>query len=165
MLAPYCNYSDWGAAVLTVLLYGCEAWTTTQVQDRRVEAFHQRCLRRILRIQWFRRVSNREVLERAGIEPISKFIGNGRLRWFGHLIRMPEDRVPNKLYHWVPSHGKRSRGRPRKTWSSCVLNDYRDATGQSQSLRAITNTAENRNEWRQLTSLRARILGAGHSND
>ena len=153
------------AAVLTVLLYGCEAWTTTQVQDRRVEAFHQRCLRKILRIQWYKRVSNREVLERAGIEPISKFIGNGRLRWFGHLIRMPEDRVPNKLYHWVPDHGKRSRGRPRKTWSSCVLNDYRDATGQSQSLRAITNTAENRNEWRQLTSLRARILGAGHSND
>ena len=93
------------AAVLTVLLYGCEAWTTTQPQDRRVEAFHQRCLRKILRIQWYKRVTNREVLERAGIEPITAFIGNGRLRWFGHVVRMPKDRVPNsnRLYHWVPT--------------------------------------------------------------
>ena len=153
------------AAVLTVLLYGCEAWTTTEAQNSRVEAFHQRCLRRILRIQWYKRVTNREVLERARIEPISKFIGNGRLRWFGHLVRMPEDRVPNRLYHWVPSHGKRSRGRPRKTWPSCVLNDFRDATGNSQSLRAITKLATDRKEWRRLTTLRVRIPEAGHSND
>lgn len=153
------------AAVLTVLLYGCEAWTTTQAQGRRVEAFHQRCLRRILRIQWYKRVTNREVLERAGIEPISAFIGNGRLRWFGHVVRMPEDRVPNRLYNWVPTHGKRSRGRPRTAWPSCVLNDFRDATGRSQSLRAVTNIATDRKEWRRLTSLRVRIPEAGHSND
>ena len=153
------------AAVLTVLLYGCEAWTTTQAQDRRVEAFHQRCLRRILRIQWYKRVTNREVLERSGIEPISAFIGNGRLRWFGHVVRMPEERVPNRLYHWAPIHGKRSRGRPRTAWPSCVLNDFRDATGRSQSLRAITNIATDRKEWRRLTSLRVRIPEAGHSND
>ena len=153
------------AAVLTVLLYGCEAWTTTQVQNRRIEAFHQRCLRKILRIQWFKRVSNKEVLERAGIEPISAFIGNGRLRWFGHVVRMPAARKPRQLYNWVPTHGKRSRGRPRKTWSSCVLDDFRDATGHSKSIRVITNLATDRKEWRRLTALRARIPEAGHSND
>ena len=118
-----------------------------------------------LRIQWYKRLTNREVLERAGIEPISAFVGNGRLRWFGHVVRMPEERVPNRLYHWAPIHGKRSRGRPRTAWPSCVLNDFRDATGRSQSLRAITNIATDRKEWRRLTSLRVRIPEAGHSND
>ena len=36
------------AAVLTILLYGSEVWSTTQAQMKRFEVFHQRCLRRIL---------------------------------------------------------------------------------------------------------------------
>ena len=153
------------AAVLTVLLYGCEAWTTTKALDSRLEAFHQRCLRKILRVPWYKRVSNAEVLERAGIEALTMFIGNSRLRWFGHVTRMPPERIPKKLINWVPTHGKRSRGRPRKTWTSCVLDDYRNATGRSKSIRVLTNLASDRNEWRQLTALRTRIPEAGHSND
>ena len=29
------------AAVLTILTYGCEVWNTTQIQNRRLETFHQ----------------------------------------------------------------------------------------------------------------------------
>ena len=66
------------AAVLTVLLYGCEAWTTTQALERRLKAFHQRCLRKILHVRWNpdKHVSNAEVLERAGIQPLIMFNGN-----------------------------------------------------------------------------------------
>ena len=38
-------------AVLTILLYGCEVWNTTQAQMKGFEVFHQRCLRRILKIR------------------------------------------------------------------------------------------------------------------
>jgi len=41
------------AAVLTILTYGCEIWNTTQVQTRKLESFHQYCLRRILTVRWF----------------------------------------------------------------------------------------------------------------
>lgn len=153
------------AAVLTVLLYGCEAWTTTQAQDRRLEAFHQRCLRKILHIRWDQHVTNAAVLERASSLPLSSFIGGSRLRWFGHVTRMSQDRIPKQLITWVPVHGKRSRGRPRKTWSSCVLDDFRNATGQSKSIRVLNNLASDRNEWRRMTALRVRIPEAGHSND
>ena len=44
------------AAVMTILLYGCEVWNTTKKQMKRFEVFHQRCLRRILTIKWFNRV-------------------------------------------------------------------------------------------------------------
>ena len=78
------------AAVLTILLYGSEVWNTTKKQLHRFEVFHQRCLRRILRIKWLDRVRNTEVLERAKINPVETFIRSNRLRWFGHVTRMPD---------------------------------------------------------------------------
>ena len=53
------------AAVLTVLLYGSKTWTAIKSHIHRVEIFHQRCLRRIMRIKWFSNTINRHMLERA----------------------------------------------------------------------------------------------------
>ena len=38
------------AAVLGVLLYGAETWATKRVSTQKVEAFNNRCLRRIMNI-------------------------------------------------------------------------------------------------------------------
>ena len=81
------------AAVITILLYGAEVWNTTKKQMKRFEVFHQTSLRRILKIKWFFHVSNEEVLRRAGIKSIETFISAARLRWYGHVARMPEERV------------------------------------------------------------------------
>ena len=77
------------AAILTILLYGSEVWNTIQTQMKRFEVFHQRCLRRILKIKWNYFVSNAEVLNRANIAPVDVFIRAARLRWFSHVVRMP----------------------------------------------------------------------------
>ena len=93
------------AAVLTILTYGCEVWNTTQIQNRRLETFHQYCLRRILRVRWFHKVRNEVVLERASISALADMVATKRLRWFGHVSRMPEERLPNYLLDWKPRHG------------------------------------------------------------
>lgn len=79
---------------MTILLYGCEVWNTTKNQMKRFEVFHQRCLRRILTIKWFNRVKNVDVLNRARINSIETFIAAMRLRWYGHVVRMPDERLP-----------------------------------------------------------------------
>ena len=40
------------ACVLSTLLYSSEAWTTYTRQDKKLNSFHLRCLRRILDISW-----------------------------------------------------------------------------------------------------------------
>ena len=115
------------AAVTTILTYGCEVWNTTITQERRLEAFHQYCLRRILKVRFFHRVKNEEILDRASISPLLDIIRNKRLRWFGHVSRMPEERLPSYLLDWVPKHGGRTRGRPRNRLNQTYM---RDAEGR-----------------------------------
>ncbi|XP_068692868.1 uncharacterized protein [Montipora foliosa] len=79
------------AAVTTILTYGGEIWNTTDKQIIRRETLHQYCLRRILRIRWFHRVENEEVLRRATRKPIRDLICNKRMSWFGHVVRMPAE--------------------------------------------------------------------------
>jgi hypothetical protein len=42
-----------------------------------------------------------------------------KLRWFGHVVRMPEERWPAVIHSWIPP-GRRKRGRPRWSWRDGV---------------------------------------------
>jgi hypothetical protein len=44
---------------------------------------------------------------------ILEVIEEKRLRWFGHVRRMPGNRLPLKILEWEPE-GKRRRGRPKE---------------------------------------------------
>jgi len=153
------------AAVLTILCYGCETWNTTVSQMRRLEAFHQRSMRKILKIRWFHKVKNVEVLRRAKVGCLEDHIASMRLRWFGHVARMPEERLPHYLQSWAPEHGKRSQGGQRKTLETVVIADAKRFTGKANiTFSKLQSLATDRSDWRQLvTSKRDINLGAGYS--
>ena len=44
---------------------------------------------------------------------------------------MPSDRLPRYLVDWVPEHGKRNRGRPKKSWLKVVEEDFTHVTGSA----------------------------------
>ena len=56
--------------VKSVLLYACETWRTTKASTHRLQTFLNRCLRRILRIKWFHKVTNEELWRQAGQDPV-----------------------------------------------------------------------------------------------
>jgi len=58
----------YNALVISVLLYGSETWTLTKADERRLEAFHMNCQRRILGIRWFHFVTNASVTSQTGDE-------------------------------------------------------------------------------------------------
>ena len=154
------------AAVISILLYGSEVWNTTKKQMKKFEVFHQRSLRRILKIKWFFHVSNEEVLKRANIRSIETFISAARLRWYGHVVRMPENRLQKFLLNWRPNYGKRSRGRPRKNWNACVLEDVAKFTSeQNINSNGVQTLAADRVQWRYMIRRQRDVSDAGHSND
>jgi hypothetical protein len=52
--------------IWSMLFYGCEAWTITASEQKRLEAMEMWCYRRMVKIMWTGRVTNQEVLRRAG---------------------------------------------------------------------------------------------------
>ena len=154
------------AAVISILLYGSEVWNTTKKQMKRFERFHQRSLRRTLKIKWFFHVSNEEVLKRANIRSIETFISAAILRWYGHVVRMPENRFQKFLLNWLPNYGKRLRGRPRKNWNACVLEDMAKFTSEHNiNSNGVQALAADRVQWRYMIRRQRDVSDAGHSND
>ena len=42
-----------------------------------------------------------------------------QLKWCGHVQRMEEGRLPQKVMNWSPP-GRRKRGRPKVTWAEGI---------------------------------------------
>ena len=101
----------------------CETWSTLAKHLHLLEMFHQRSLRQILNIKWWHRITNIEVLQRAKTTSIETMVRSNRLRWLGHVCRMPDHRIPKQLLFGELAHGTRSRGRPKKRWKDCVKED------------------------------------------
>ena len=131
------------------------AWTLLKADERRLEAFHMNCQRRILGISWFHVVTNASVTSQTGEEDLAIRICRRRLSIFGHVRRLPEatpahsalrlavdartDGKPN-----TRPESKRQRGRPCRTW----VQQIEDDTGLNGN--DAWRIAHDRKSWRAL---------------
>jgi hypothetical protein len=76
-----------------------------------------------------------------------------RLRWFGHVQRMEEKRIPKRVLYM--NLGTRLRGRQRNRWQDEVREDGRRVGGEGWQ-----EKVHNREEWKKLlrTARNRRIL-------
>ena len=80
--------------ILPVVLYGCETWSLTLREERRLRMFENRVLRRIFwpqrdeaRMAW-RKLRNEELNDLYSSPNIVRVIKSRRIRWAGHVARM-----------------------------------------------------------------------------
>ena len=100
------------AIVLSILLYGAEAWTMHRRQVKKRHAFILRHMRSIMRITCMDKVTNKDILERTGLPSMEDLLIRKNLRWTGHLTRMSPDGLPKQILCSQLSSGHRKRGRP-----------------------------------------------------
>ena len=99
--------------ILPIMLCGSECWALSKADARRIDALDQWCLRRILDIRWYHRVSNREVRRMTEQPPLTAIIQKRRLMLFGHLARMDETADARRILTGVhQSDWSRPVGRP-----------------------------------------------------
>ena len=71
-----------------ILLYSSETWTLMTADKKTLMATEMWFLRRMLKIKWTDKVTNEDVLRRAGTGRwIMNTIAKGHTSFFGHIIR------------------------------------------------------------------------------
>ena len=73
------------AMVFPIVLYGCENWAKEKTEDQRIYAFKLWCWRRILRVPWIARRSNKSILKEINTS-LEGLILRLKLHYFGHLF-------------------------------------------------------------------------------
>ena len=109
------------AKVLPVVMYGCERWTINKAECWRIDAFELWCWRRLLRVPWTARRSNRSILKE--ISPEYSLEGQMvklKLQYFGHLMGRTDPL--KKTLILVKTEGGRGRGRQRVRWLDGITN-------------------------------------------
>jgi hypothetical protein len=147
------------ACVLSTLLYGSESWATYARQERRLNSFHLRSLRRLLHISWQDKVPNTEVLQRAGLMSIPSLLMQRRLHWLGHIHRMETDRLPREILYGEQSDGARKAGRPLLRYKDTIK---RDLKAVKIDVNSWEDTAANRVAWRH--QIKTQVMVAEENN-
>ena len=75
------------AMVFTVVIYGCESWTINKAEHQRIDSFELWFWRRLLRVPWTARRSNRSILKEINLEySLEGQMLKLKLQYFGHLM-------------------------------------------------------------------------------
>ena len=82
--------------ILPVVLYGCETWSLTLREERRLRGFENRVPRRVFGLKrdevtgvW-RKLHNEELSDLYSLPNIVRVVKSRRMRWAGHVVHMGE---------------------------------------------------------------------------
>ena len=132
--------------MLSTLLYGSEVWVTYTHQQRRLNTFHLRCLRRILGITWQDHTPNKDVLQRASSQSVFALLSQRRMRWLGHVYRMEDGRIPKDVLYGGFVNGIGPVGRPTLRYIDVCKHGWKASAMDTATREAV---ASDRNKWRQ----------------
>ena len=139
--------------ILPVVLYGCETWSLTLREERKLRVLEKRVLRRIfgprrdeVTGEW-RRLHNEELNDLYYSPNIVRVIKWKRMRWAGHVARMGEERGVYRVLVGKPEG--RPLERPRRRWVDNIRMDLQEVGCGYMDWIGL---AQDKGRWRTLVS-------------
>ena len=147
-LATTVKMRIFGALIGSIFLYNSELWALTKERNQHIDVCQRNLLRKILNIRYPQKISNENLYARTGQTPWSHTIRTRRIRWLGHLLRLPVDSPARKaLDTFLNYKSKHPPGARKTTWVDTVKKDLKllDIT-----LESCFEIAQDRKVWHSL---------------
>ena len=101
--------------VFPVVIYGSESWTRNKAEWQRIDAFELWWWRRLLRVPWTAKRSNKSILQEISLEySFEGLMLKLKLQYFGHLMWKPDSLEKTLILRKL--EGRRRRGWQRMRW-------------------------------------------------
>ena len=156
------------ALVKSNLTYNCATWALAQTELNKLDAFHQKQLRKVLNIFYPTNISNKTLYKKCNEKPLSTHILESRWRLFGHILHRNEANKAMQLYFHCTE--KRFRGRPTTTLPVIINKDLSQIQDNlsfklTDDLKYLRSLAQDRDQWKSLTKQIVEIAEASRSDD
>ena len=135
------------AFIASIFLYNSELWSLNSSMEGMVDAFHRRMLRKMLNVTWPKKMSNEKVHNITKAIPWSKIVANRRLRWFGHLVRLPDGAPAKQALKEAERLCPMPRGRRRTIWLDIMK---KQLLTHGMNFEQAKSYAQDREYWRAL---------------
>jgi hypothetical protein len=116
-------------------MYGAEVLQIPTRKINKILSTEMNVLRRSARKSRTEEIKNKHIKDIMGVKgkpSIIDIIQKKRLQWYGHVKRMPEERIPKLIMEWIPEE-RRKRGCPSKTWMG-VQNSHDNKKYRTRSM-------------------------------
>ena len=160
--------------VKSLLLYNAGTWGTSASDEKSMNSFHRRQLRKVLGIKWPHKIGNKKLYEKTKQEPISKTIVERSWKLLGHIMRLPADYPARKAmkYFFEIRTNRKIAGKKRTTIVTAINRDIQKTKAKNPnfpviplishvSLQNLYSKAKNRKLWKVLVR---QVVDSAYSN-
>jgi len=127
--------------VRPALLYGAECWPIKKSHLQRMRVAEMRMICWVCGHTRLDKIRNEVIRGKIGVASTEDKMREARLRWFGHIKRRPRNAPVRKCETIAYPEYRRSRGRPKKSWSEVIRHDLK-------ALGLVEDMAQDRKLWR-----------------
>ena len=129
---------------------------------KRFEVLQQNCLRRILGIKWYDKISRVQVIRIINsygvlLRPVEVIIRERLLRWLGHIERLGPDHLLYIVLHSQANNGSRARGKQPHAYRHAAVEDLKKAKIDTKTWQTL---ALDRKQWRAAIAQGVRAITA-----